>query len=96
MQTAAVLFLHLLHGTNSAAKVGELSEFLLDGLQPLMPLAVNDMRLGFISALTPILLVEFMKLCDLGAEIPNLFAKDCEMIHSISIASRPIKCLSSC
>jgi hypothetical protein len=37
-----------------------------------------------------------MKLCDLGAEIPNLFAKDCEMIHSISIASRPIKCLSSC
>jgi hypothetical protein len=32
MQTGAVFFLHLFHGTNPTAKVRELDEFLLDRL----------------------------------------------------------------
>jgi len=48
-----------------------------------MPLAVSDLSLGFISALTAVLLVQFLKLCDLSAEIPNLFAKHCQVVHII-------------
>lgn len=57
MQTGAMLFLHLFHRANSSAKVCELGEFLLDCLQPLVPLAVSDLSLDPISALTSILLV---------------------------------------
>jgi len=34
---------------NSSAKKGELGKFLLDCLSPLVPLAVSDLRLCFIS-----------------------------------------------
>jgi len=50
-----------------------------------MPLAVSDLSLGFISALTAVLLVQFLKLCDLSAEIPNLFAKHCQVVHIVKI-----------
>lgn len=53
----AVLFLHLFHGAHAAAEVGELGKFLLDGLEPFMPLAVSDLSLRFVPALTAILLV---------------------------------------
>jgi hypothetical protein len=42
-----------------------------------MPLAVSDLSLCFVVALTPILLIQLLKLNDLGAETPDLFAKDC-------------------
>lgn len=88
---AAMLFLHLFYGTNSAAKVGELGEFLLDCLQPLVPLAVSDLGLGFISEFTPIKIVQLFNLSDLGAEAANFFTKDCEMIHINRIASPSIE-----
>jgi hypothetical protein len=43
-----------------------------------MPLTVSDLGLYFVAALTPrtsILGVQVLKVCDLGAETPNLFAK---------------------
>lgn len=73
----AMLFLHLLDGENSPAKISELAEFLLDGLQPLMPLAVSDLLLGAGAALTSIPVIQRLQLSDLGAETGNLFAKHC-------------------
>ncbi len=92
MQTAAVLFLHLFYRTNPSAKVSQLGEFLLNCLQPLVPLAVSNLRLDFISARTSILIVQLLNLSDLGAETSDFFTKNCEMIHNISIASSPIAC----
>ena len=77
MQTGEVLSFPLFHRENSSAKVSELAEFLLDGLEPFMPLAVSDLSLCFVVALTPILIVQSLKVCDLGAETPNFFTKDC-------------------
>jgi len=48
-----------------------------------MPLAVSDLCLCIISALTSILVVQLLKLCDLGAETSDFFAKHCEVIHNI-------------
>jgi hypothetical protein len=31
-------------------------------------------------------IIQFLKVCDLGAETPNLFTKHCEMIHDSRIA----------
>jgi len=87
-----VLLLHLLRRTNSSAKISELGKFLLDFLQPLLPLAVCDLGLWSISASEPISVVQLLKLCDLGAETPNLVVKHCEMIHAIKDnASRTIE-----
>jgi len=77
MQTGAVLCFPLFHRENSSAKVSELGEFLLDCLKSFMPLAVSDLSFCFVVALTPILIVQSLKLCDLGAEAPNFFTKDC-------------------
>jgi hypothetical protein len=78
-----VLFLHLLNRTNSSAEISKLVEFLLDFLQPLVPLAMGELRLGVLSGFTSILLVPFFKLRDFGTEKSNLFAKDFEVIHGI-------------
>jgi hypothetical protein len=51
---------------------------------------VNDVGLCFIAAFAPILLVQLLKLCDLGAEDADLFAKDFEVIHNARIAFRQI------
>lgn len=72
-----MLFLHLLDGENPTAKIRELGEFLLDGLQPLMPLAVSDLLLGVVAALTSIPVIQCLQLSDLGAETGNFFAKHC-------------------
>jgi len=47
-----VLFFPLFDRENSLAKAGELDEFLLDRLQPFKPLAVRDVSLCLIAALT--------------------------------------------
>ena len=82
MRRGAVFFLDLLNRKNSPSEVRELGEFLLDGLQPLVPLAVSDLRLGFVAALTPVPVVQFLKVRDLGTESRNLFAKHCQVIHN--------------
>jgi hypothetical protein len=77
MQPGSVLCFSLFHRENSSAKVSELAEFLLDGLEPFMPLAVSDLSLCFMVGLTAIVVIQFLKVCDLGAETPNFFTKDC-------------------
>jgi hypothetical protein len=54
-----------------------------------VPLAVSDLSLYFISALTPILIVQLLNLRDLCAKTPDFFTKNCEMIHDTSITSMP-------
>lgn len=83
-----MLVLHLLHRTDSSAKIGELGKFLLDFLQPLLPLAVSDLRLCVGSAFTSILSVQLVKLRDLSAKTTDLFPKDVEVIHIIKNSKR--------
>jgi hypothetical protein len=77
-----VLLFHLFHGMNPPSKVGELSQFFLDALQPLMSLAVGNLSLRLISTLSSILGVQFLKVCYFGAEHADFFSKDGEMIHT--------------
>jgi hypothetical protein len=44
-QTGTILFFHLLNRKNPAAKISDLGKFLLDCLQPFMPLAVSNLSL---------------------------------------------------
>ena len=83
-----MLFLHLLDRTNSSAKISELGKFLLDFLQPLVPLAVSDLRRYVASDFTSILSVQLVKLGDLNAETTDLFPKDFEVIHVVKNSSR--------
>lgn len=79
MQPGAVLFFPLFDRENSSPKVSELGEFFLDFLQSFKSLAVSDLSLGSIAVLTsgtPILLVQLLKMCDLGTESPNFFPEN--------------------
>ena len=76
-----MLFLHLLKRKNSSTKTSNLGELLLDLLQPLVPLAVGKLRLCVLPGFASIQLVQFLKLCDFGAENSNLVAKDFDVIH---------------
>jgi hypothetical protein len=90
MQPGAVLLLHLFYGVDLSPKGGKLCKFLLDGLQPLMPLAVSDLSICFIFAVTPILLVQVLNLGNLLAKTPDLFPQDFEVIHRMRIAHSAI------
>ena len=57
MQPRAVLFLHLFSRDNSAAKVCELHQLLLDCLQTFIPLSVSDLSICSIPAVPPKLLI---------------------------------------
>ena len=94
MQSRTVLCFPLFEREHSSAKISELGQFLLDRSEPLLPLAVSKLSPGFIVALTPILVVQILKVCDLCAETPNLFPKHCEMIHDIRIAHPQTECRS--
>jgi hypothetical protein len=88
MQSGAVLFFPLVQPRGVVAKVSELDQFLLDFLQPFKPLAVSDLCLGSIAALTPrtpILIIQPFKVCDLVAKTLDLFAKHFNVIHAIRI-----------
>lgn len=68
---------------NSPAKIGNFCQFLLDRFQPLMPLAMSNLSLRVISAAAPpILVVQLLQLCDLGAEAGDLFPKHFQVIHT--------------
>ena len=75
-------FLHLFDGTNSPAKVGNFYQFLLDGFQPLMSLAIRNLSLRIISAAPSILFILLLQLCDFGTESGNFFAKHFEVVHN--------------
>ena len=83
MQPGAVLFFPLFDRENSSAKASELGEFLLDRLQPFLPLTVSDLSLWFMSAFTSVLIVQLLNLSDLSAETRNLFSKYSQVIHAI-------------
>ena len=72
-----MLLFHLFDRADSSAKVGQLGQFLLDGLQPFMPLAMCNLGLCVPSALTPIFMIQFLEVSDLDAETANLFPKHC-------------------
>ena len=82
MKPGSMLFFPLFDGENSSSQASELDQLLLNFLQPFKPLAVGDLRLSFVASLTPILDVQFLKLCDLVAETGDLFAKHCQVIHA--------------
>ena len=88
MQAGTLFFLDLFHGTNASAEISELTEFLLDRLQTFMPLAVRNLSLRFVSAVTPVLGVQHLEVRDLLTEPRNLFAKNCQVIHTVRITSR--------
>ena len=52
-----------------------------------MPLAVSDLLCCLVSACTSILVIQLLKLSDLGAESSNLFPKHFEVIHVIKDTS---------
>jgi hypothetical protein len=84
MQARAMLFLALFEGDDFVAQVGELSQFVLDFLQPFLSLTVSDLGLNLVAALisrSSILGMQFHKVCDLAAETRNLFAKHFDVIH---------------
>ena len=86
MQSGAVLFFPLFDGEHPSAKASELGQLLLDRLQPFVSLTVRDLSRGFVATLTPVLLVQFLKVSDLGPEPPNLVAKHCQVVHTTRIA----------
>jgi hypothetical protein len=86
VQAGAVLYFSLLHGKNAAAEVGDPGQFVLDFLEPFMALAVGYLSFRFGVGLTAVLLVQFLKLSNLKAEISDLFTKHCEMVHDNRIA----------
>ena len=71
-----MLFLHLFRRNNSTAKVGELHQLVLDGLQTLVPLSVSGLHIRSIPAETPKLLIQLLYLGDLHPEAPDLFPKN--------------------
>jgi hypothetical protein len=71
MQAGAVVLFPLFRGPNLPAQASELSEFLLDCLQPFMPLAVSDMSIHFIPLLTAILRIQLLNLSNLRTETPD-------------------------
>jgi len=76
MQTGTVGFFHLLDQMNPATKIADLGKFLLDFLQPLLPLAVSNLSLGSIPLSNPVFLIRLLNLSDLGAETRNLCPKN--------------------
>jgi hypothetical protein len=68
-----VLFLPLFHRENPLAKVRELGEFLPDCFQAFVPLAVSDLSLCVRMGLTPVLVIQLLKVRDLGTKPPDFF-----------------------
>ncbi len=77
MQAGAVLFAYLIYGHHGAAQPSQTAEFLLDFLEPFMPLPVSHLVRGSMVLLLPILLVQLMDLSDLRPQAHDFFPKDC-------------------
>jgi hypothetical protein len=88
MRSGAVLFLHLFYGLNLPGEAREFGKFLLDRLQPFMPLAVRDFSVSVVPVSTPIQLVQLLDVSDLRSETPNSLPQDFKLVHTIRIAQR--------
>jgi hypothetical protein len=79
-----MLFLALFERDDFVAEVCELSQFMLDFLQPFLSLSMSDLGLDLVAALVPrpsVLGMQFHKVSDLAAETRNLFAKHLDVVH---------------
>ncbi len=85
MQTGAALFSSLIYRNNGPAKGRQLAQFLLDILEPFMPLPVRNLVHGSTALLTPILLVQLVNFGDFCPQTHDLFLENSEMIHIVRI-----------
>lgn len=76
MQTGTGLFSSLIYRNNGAAKRRQPGQFLLDILEPFMPLPVSDLVHGCVALFKPILLVQLMNLSDLLPQTPDLYLEN--------------------
>lgn len=83
MHPGPVLFFPLFDRQNLAAKVRELQKFLLNFLQPFLPLPVRDLGLGRMSAPKPVLLIQLLNLGNLRPQTPDLIPQNLKMIHTL-------------
>jgi hypothetical protein len=87
-----MFLLHLFHRKNFAPQACELGKFLLNRLQPFMPLTVSVLGLGFIPLSKPIVMVHLLNVSNLGTKATYLFPKNIEVIHVYQdSASRGLK-----
>ena len=68
-----MLFFPLLHREDPLAKASELGKFLADCFQAFVPLAVSDLSLCVRAGLTPVLVIQLLKVRDLGTKPPDFF-----------------------
>ena len=78
-----MLFPHLLNGEIFLTEAGESDEFFLNLLQTPLPLSVSGYSLRSVLRSKPILVIQFLDVCDLRPETRNLFAKDFKMVHNL-------------
>jgi len=83
VQSRAVLVFHLFDRKNLATQACELGKFLLNCLQPFLPLLLSEPGLCSITISSPILFVRPLNVSDLITETPYLFPKNLKVIHSI-------------
>lgn len=76
LQADVVLFPYLTDRHHGSAEGGQTTEFLLDFLEPFMPLPVRDLVRGSIALSLPILLVQLMDFSNLSPQAHNLFLKN--------------------
>ena len=81
MQPRAMLFFNLFDRYNFASKASELGQFLLNCLQPFLPLTVSDLGFWSILVAKPILFIQLVNVSDFRPETPNLFPKNPNLIH---------------
>jgi hypothetical protein len=82
MQPGTMLFLHLLNRKSFATELGELHKFILNLLEPFLPLAVGDVGFCTVPAAKSILFVQLMNFGDFRPQTRNLFPKCFNMVHS--------------
>lgn len=85
LQAGAVLFPYFTYRHNGAAQRRQPTQFLLDVLEPFMPLPVSHHVHGSIGFAQPILLVQLMDLSNLRPQTPDFFLEDSQMIHLVRI-----------
>jgi hypothetical protein len=78
-----MLLFHLFDGPNLPAQTCDLRKFLLDSLQPFLPLAVRHLSMRLVSSPTPILLVQHSNFSNLFPQTRDLVPQNFEVIHAI-------------
>ena len=86
MQTGPVLFLHLFDRPHFPPQSGKLRKFLLNSLEPLLPVPVRHLSMLLIALVPPIPFVQLVNLGNLHPQTPNFFPQNLKMIHITSIS----------